>query len=59
MTSEIVKRAEGIEEPDDSDFFTSMFAEMPADLQLQMQTRRTSSIGQDPSQIASPETADR
>ena len=34
-----------------------MFAEMPEDLQLQMRTRRTSSIGEDPSQIASPEVA--
>jgi pyruvate dehydrogenase E1 component alpha subunit len=46
-TSAIVKRAEGIEAPDTSDFFTSMFAEV----------RRTSSIGEDPSQIESPETA--
>ena len=56
-TSAIVKRAEGIEAPDTSDFFTSMFAEVPEDLALQMQTRRTSSIGEDPSQIESPETA--
>jgi TPP-dependent pyruvate/acetoin dehydrogenase alpha subunit len=56
-TSAIVHRAENIEAPDSSDFFTSMFAELPADLQLQMRTRRTSSIGEDPSQIAAPETA--
>ena len=34
-----------------------MYAEVPEDLALQMQTRRTSSIGEDPSQIESPETA--
>ena len=56
-TAAIVKRAEGIEDPDTSDFFTSIFAEVPEDLALQMQTRRTSSIGEDPSQIESPETA--
>ncbi len=56
-TSAIVQRAEGIEAPDSSDFFTAMFAEMPEDLQLQMRTRRTSSIGEDPSQVASPEVA--
>jgi pyruvate dehydrogenase E1 component alpha subunit len=56
-TAAIVHRAENIEAPDSSEFFTSMFAELPADLQLQMRTRRTSSIGEDPAQIATPETA--
>ena len=56
-TSAIVQRAEGIEAPNDDDFFTSMYAELPPDLRRQMDTRRTSSIGEDPSQIENPQTA--
>ena len=56
-TSAIVQRARGIEAPNDDDFFTSMYAELPPDLRRQMDTRRTSSIGEDPSQIENPQTA--
>jgi pyruvate dehydrogenase E1 component alpha subunit len=49
--SEVVKRAEGIDAPSATDFFDSMYTDMPKQLKLQRQTMRTSSLGQDPSQI--------
>ena len=58
-TAAIVKRAESIEAPDSDDFFNAMYAEIPPDLDLQRRTRRTSSIGQDPSQIERPQTSSR
>ena len=54
-TAGIVERAENIDAPDSDDFFNAMYAEIPPDLDLQRRTRRTSSIGQDPSQIESPQ----
>ena len=48
---EAVKRAETIEPVTFEDFFETMYAEIPEDLALQQQTMRTSSIGEDPSQI--------
>jgi hypothetical protein len=36
-----------------------MYAEIPPDLDLQRRTRRTSSIGQDPSQIERPQVSSR
>ena len=52
-----VERAEKIESLDITDFFETMYADMPADLELQKRTLRTSSIGEDPSQISSNETS--
>ena len=51
--SAVVKRAEEIDAPSASDFFDSMYTDLPKQLQLQRQTMRTSSLGQDPSQIPS------
>ena len=56
-TAGIVDRAENIEAPDSDDFFNAMYAEIPPDLDLQRRTRRTSSIGQDPSQIESTQAS--
>jgi pyruvate dehydrogenase E1 component alpha subunit len=47
----VVERAEHIDPPRPSDFFDSMYAELPAELQVQRETMRTSSLGQDPSQL--------
>jgi len=47
----VVKNAEEIDAPAASDFFDNMFVEMTPELKKQRQTMRTSSIGQDPSQI--------
>ena len=49
--TEVVKRAEEIDAPSASDFFDYMYTELPKQLKLQRQTMRTSSLGQDPSQI--------
>ncbi len=49
-----VKEAEGIAPPHKDEFFDHMYAEIPADLARQRDTMRTSGIGQDPSQIATP-----
>ena len=58
-TAAIVERAESIEAPDSDDFFNAMYAEIPPDLELQRRPRRTSSIGQDPSQIERPQASNR
>ena len=55
--SDVVKRAEEIETPTQSDMFDSMFATMPENLKAQRRTMRTSSLGQDPSQLPTPNTA--
>jgi TPP-dependent pyruvate/acetoin dehydrogenase alpha subunit len=52
--SQVVKNAEEIDAPTSNDFFDSMFVDLPPQLQKQRQTMRTSSIGQDPSQISQP-----
>jgi pyruvate dehydrogenase E1 component alpha subunit len=49
--SQVVKNAEEIDAPTANDFFDCMYTELPPQLQKQRQTLRTSSIGQDPSQI--------
>jgi pyruvate dehydrogenase E1 component alpha subunit len=51
IVQEIVRTAEGIEAPETASFFDHMFAEIPAELRRQRDTMRTSSLGQDPSQI--------
>jgi 2-oxoisovalerate dehydrogenase E1 component alpha subunit len=45
IVGEIVKAAEGVADPDKSEFFDHMFAEIPADLREQRDTMRTR-IGQ-------------
>jgi pyruvate dehydrogenase E1 component alpha subunit len=51
-----VKRAEEIVAPTPPDFFTSVFAEPCDEMDVQMRTMRTESLGQDPGQLegASP-----
>ena len=46
-----VARAENITPPERTDAFDNMYAETPADLALQRDTRHTHSLGQDPSQL--------
>ncbi|MAY73543.1 MAG: pyruvate dehydrogenase (acetyl-transferring) E1 component subunit alpha [Phycisphaerae bacterium] len=63
IVTEIVRAAEGIEAPKTNDFFDHMFAELPEALRRQRDTMRTSSLGQDPSQIglqgrSAPETVE-
>ena len=53
-----VKRALDIEPLTIEDFFDTMYAELPPDLELQKRTKRTSSIGEDPSQIDVPQTTE-
>ena len=47
----VVKNAEEIDAPAASEFFDNMFVELTPELKKQRQTMRTSSIGQDPSQV--------
>ena len=54
--AEAVERAETIEAPELSDIFNWTFAEIPEQIAQQRDTMRTSSIGQDPAQIASEQT---
>ena len=54
--ADAVKRAETIEAPEVSDIFNWTFAEIPEQIAKQRDTMRTSSIGQDPAQIASEQT---
>ena len=51
IVSEIVKAAEGVPDPDKTEFFDHMFAEIPADLREQRDTMRTSSLGINPDQV--------
>jgi pyruvate dehydrogenase E1 component alpha subunit len=48
---EAVDAALSIEKPDTKDIFTYTYQTLPADLEKQMQTMRTDSIGQDPEQV--------
>jgi pyruvate dehydrogenase E1 component alpha subunit len=50
IVTEVVKAAEGIEKPESTDFFNSMYATLPADLMAQRDAMRTSSIGRNPQQ---------
>ena len=52
IVSEVVKNAEEIDAPTSNDFFDCMFTDLSPQLQLQRQTMRTSSLGQDPSQVS-------
>jgi pyruvate dehydrogenase E1 component subunit alpha len=47
----VVRRAEQIAEPQRSDMFDYVYAELSPDLQVQRQTMSTHSLGQDPSQL--------
>ena len=48
---QVVKNAEEIDAPTAADMFDNMYADLSPELQRQRQTMRTSSLGQDPSQI--------
>ncbi|MDX2148900.1 MAG: pyruvate dehydrogenase (acetyl-transferring) E1 component subunit alpha [Planctomycetota bacterium] len=50
IVTEVVKTAEGIEKPTNDDIFDYTFATLPAELELQKRTMRTSSLGQNPEQ---------
>ncbi|MCH2132838.1 MAG: pyruvate dehydrogenase (acetyl-transferring) E1 component subunit alpha [Phycisphaerales bacterium] len=50
---DVVKRAEEIEAPVSTDMFDSMYATTPENLKTQRRTMRTTSLGQDPSQLPS------
>lgn len=50
IVGEVVKAAEGIEDPSPLEIFNSMYAEMPPELRVQQRTMRTSSIGKNPEQ---------
>ena len=47
----VVKNAEEIDAPSTTDMFDSMYSELSPELLKQRQTMRTSSLGQDPSQV--------
>ncbi|MCC6679224.1 MAG: pyruvate dehydrogenase (acetyl-transferring) E1 component subunit alpha [Phycisphaerales bacterium] len=50
IVQEVVKAAEGIEKPSIDDIFDFTYATLPAELEAQKRTLRTSSLGQDPEQ---------
>lgn len=50
IVAEVVKTAEGIEKPSTDDIFDYTYATLPAELEKQKRTMRTSSLGQDPEQ---------
>ena len=52
----VVERAEHIAAPKASDFFDSMYADLPEHLIKQRETMQTHSLGQDPSQLDGAET---
>jgi pyruvate dehydrogenase E1 component alpha subunit len=54
-----VKRAEEIADPQTADIFDSMYSELCDELETQRRTMRTSSLGQDPSQLADAHPATR
>ena len=51
IVHEVVEAALGIEKPNPADLFDHTFEDLPEDLLRQETTRRTDSIGQDPTQI--------
>ncbi len=52
VAEEVVKAAEGLEKPTCDEFFDHMYAQpLPAELELQKRTLRTSSLGQNPEQV--------
>ncbi|MHC5003060.1 MAG: pyruvate dehydrogenase (acetyl-transferring) E1 component subunit alpha [Planctomycetota bacterium] len=54
-----VKRAEEIAAPERADIFNAMYAELCDELAVQRDTMRTSSLGQDPSQLPDTSAAPR
>ena len=52
--AQVVKNAEEIDAPSATDFFDNMYTELSPELKKQRQTMRTSSIGQDPTQVVLP-----
>jgi len=59
MVAEVVKTAEGIEAPTTDDIFDYTFATLPAELEVQKRTMRTTSLGQRPEQAGLREPAGR
>jgi len=59
MVAQVVKNAEGIEKPSIEDIFDYTFAELNPELELQKRTMRTSSIGQEPSQVGLQSESER
>ena len=57
LIAEVVKRAEGIAEPVCNDMFDSMYASISDNLKAQRSTLRTSSLGQNPSQLPTKDKA--
>ncbi|MEL6311950.1 MAG: hypothetical protein AAFQ17_06230, partial [Pseudomonadota bacterium] len=51
IVAEVVDAAINVTPPETTDFFDDMYASLPEDLQRQRETMRTSSLGQDPSQV--------
>ncbi len=51
IVKEVVDAAVNVPAPEKTDFFDSMYAELPRDLRIQRDTMRTASIGRNPSQI--------
>ncbi|MEM1186427.1 MAG: pyruvate dehydrogenase (acetyl-transferring) E1 component subunit alpha [Planctomycetota bacterium] len=51
IVTEVVRAAEGIDEPSTADFFDHMFETLPESLATQRDTMRTSSLGQNPDQV--------
>ena len=47
----VVKNAEEIDAPSATDMFDTMYSELSSELVKQRQTMRTSSLGQNPSQV--------
>lgn len=58
IVASAVERAEGIAAPMSGDFFNQMYATLDDDLKKQRDTMRTSSLGQDPSELEGAETRD-
>jgi pyruvate dehydrogenase E1 component alpha subunit len=55
----VVKRAEQIADPETESFFDAVYASIPEEVRRQRDTMRTSSLGQDPSQVNSPVSTER
>ena len=59
IVHEAVDAALSIEKPETQDVFKYTFADLPAEIEKQMRTMRTDSIGQDPEQVGlTPKTPD-
>ncbi len=51
IVHDVVGVATGIEKPSSDDLFDYTYAQLPPSLEIQKQTRRTDSLGQDPTQV--------